>query len=732
MRHVWLCTRPLAYGFLPAVDLTSDPTRLYLRHWGVLVSELAIVDVQVLIQSIGCPNVHRRNEIIGTMYQLMQHDNRPDLFVDSKTTLEVIKTGWKSIYLQYVGETSFTHGMIIQQGTYRSGTTTEFSATHIVDTRPDYHVIHNNCQNFATYLLETLCPGAPIPDTIAKVLQGMVEQFNHPPSFPPMPGTYPESTIPETNSYVTASETSWWTAGGTEWVSCMEHRTSTTKHRDASSTIADFMVNQLPTSFQQGNIRTNNTNEQLLLRRELIDNIRNSDLDGVLALLDEGVDIGFLIEEPPIEDPLEVAVEMGSETIVKLLIDAGAEVGGLLRGELTLIHLALKCRTPGQLAIVKLLADAGVNVFTTIPPRNATLLHYAVLHDQVNPQIVEYLLESGLSALSVTLQRETPLHWAMRLDQTGDETSRFQSLRLLLQQNINVVNFRNEAGETALELAMHQIPRSYENVLFLLEMGADCHFKTRDGETAVHLLLKNAARYRQDTVPPSDNIAFQKILDALITQGVDLGVRRFGDGRTVFHIAVRRYKVEILKKLVQNQPAPVSISDATGNTPLHIILKAEPPPPGYRKFVQCLISANANLSARNNQEWRTPLLSACANPYIGSRVVEDLIEAGSDLNSPSKRIGETPLSLILNSEILDDLPENCGDADILWRKAKVLVKAGFKTGPYERSKRFRRLFDKNYGIGKLIFLLMTSLVGQFVRVRGRILSYTGRPFSFWW
>jgi hypothetical protein len=75
-RHVWLCTRPLAYE-IPGMGITSDPTRLYLRHWGVLVSELAVVDVQVLVQSIGAPNA--RSEVIGTIYQLMQYDNRPDL-----------------------------------------------------------------------------------------------------------------------------------------------------------------------------------------------------------------------------------------------------------------------------------------------------------------------------------------------------------------------------------------------------------------------------------------------------------------------------------------------------------------------------------------------------------------------------------------------------------------------------------------------------------------------------
>jgi hypothetical protein len=112
-RHVWLCTRPLAYE-IPGMDITSDPGRFYLRHWGVLVSELAVVDVQVLIESIGSPNI--RNEVIGTIYQLMQYNNQPDLFVDSKTTIEMIKSEWKSIHVQYVGDTLLTHEMIMTEG----------------------------------------------------------------------------------------------------------------------------------------------------------------------------------------------------------------------------------------------------------------------------------------------------------------------------------------------------------------------------------------------------------------------------------------------------------------------------------------------------------------------------------------------------------------------------------------------------------------------------------------
>ena len=111
-RHVWLCTRPLGYG-LPAMEVTSDPSRLYLRHWGVLVSELSVVDIQVIVHSISSIN---SGEVIGTVYHLMQYANQPEVFVDNQTTVEMLRTDWKLIHLEYVGETLLTHEMIMQEG----------------------------------------------------------------------------------------------------------------------------------------------------------------------------------------------------------------------------------------------------------------------------------------------------------------------------------------------------------------------------------------------------------------------------------------------------------------------------------------------------------------------------------------------------------------------------------------------------------------------------------------
>jgi hypothetical protein len=189
------------------MDVTSNTNRLYLRHWGVLVSELSVVDIQVILHSMNSIN---SGEVIGTVYQLMQYANQPEVFVDHETTVEMLKTEWKLIHLEYVGTTLFTHEMIMQEGTYAASCILDSDtapAAFIFHARPDYRLISNNCQNFAAYLLEALCPGCSIPKTISKVLEGMFRQL--PTNAPPvamLPGTYPSSTITKTDSYVTANE----------------------------------------------------------------------------------------------------------------------------------------------------------------------------------------------------------------------------------------------------------------------------------------------------------------------------------------------------------------------------------------------------------------------------------------------------------------------------------------------------------------------------------------------
>jgi len=79
----------------------------------------------------------------------------------------------------------------------------------ITEQRPTYQLFENNCQNFAKYLVEFMCPGCLTPDTIQTVLQRWQDSTVQPGHR--IPGAYPVSALTIISSpdrtFVTAAET---------------------------------------------------------------------------------------------------------------------------------------------------------------------------------------------------------------------------------------------------------------------------------------------------------------------------------------------------------------------------------------------------------------------------------------------------------------------------------------------------------------------------------------------
>src|SRR5271170_3368973 len=79
----------------------------------------------------------------------------------------------------------------------------------ITEQRPTYQLFENNCQNFAKYLIEFMCPGCLTPDTIQVVLQRWQDGTVQPSGR--IPGAYPPPVVTILSSpdrtFVTAAET---------------------------------------------------------------------------------------------------------------------------------------------------------------------------------------------------------------------------------------------------------------------------------------------------------------------------------------------------------------------------------------------------------------------------------------------------------------------------------------------------------------------------------------------
>src|SRR5208282_3024706 len=92
-------------------------------------------------------------------------------------------------------------------------------AIYIINRRPNYSLIENNCQNFVKFLLEVVCPKAQIPNTIENILARLQHMRELTCAQQRLPGTYPKSGSSGTGyaSIITASGT-WMTASGDTWV----------------------------------------------------------------------------------------------------------------------------------------------------------------------------------------------------------------------------------------------------------------------------------------------------------------------------------------------------------------------------------------------------------------------------------------------------------------------------------------------------------------------------------
>ena len=116
MYSIWLITRSLYYAKdFPPLEFTSNG-RDHLRHWGVIVSELSIIDIQVIMQrSRG--NWGTELTSLGTLYELFRDGSQQNTVnVIRPFHMGMIREDWRGFSSQYIGLSDMTHEMIEQEG----------------------------------------------------------------------------------------------------------------------------------------------------------------------------------------------------------------------------------------------------------------------------------------------------------------------------------------------------------------------------------------------------------------------------------------------------------------------------------------------------------------------------------------------------------------------------------------------------------------------------------------
>lgn len=205
-RGVWVLARPLSWSLrlLPLPSQTSDGV-FPLCHWGILVTHLP----EQMVKDIVADSRAKRGYgavNLGQLLELNRIEHRSTLNLTEEFSSASFGHAWSVVSAQYVGETRMQKAEIWAEDTplLRSSL---IPPARIIRDNPQYDLFTANCQNFAQYLVHSIClpPCTLCPRTIRDTL---TRPFPPPPrnaAGGPIPGTYPQSGVSiRTESFETA------------------------------------------------------------------------------------------------------------------------------------------------------------------------------------------------------------------------------------------------------------------------------------------------------------------------------------------------------------------------------------------------------------------------------------------------------------------------------------------------------------------------------------------------
>ncbi|EUC45214.1 hypothetical protein COCMIDRAFT_36994 [Bipolaris oryzae ATCC 44560] len=274
------------------------------------------------------------------------------------------------------------------------------------------------------------------------------------------------------------------------------------------------------------------------------------------------------------DTPLQVASAKGHEGVVKLLLNAGAEVNAKGYRYSNALVAALES---GNECIAKILLEAGANVGPDDQYKGA--LHHAIQGPRCTPSLVSILLRFGAPVSAVDADNMTPLHYCAKhgLDTIAtqlinakasiDARARRRRLGVSTIESPNLggaglISTVSEIGLTPLHFAVMNL--NVKMTKILLEHGADPNALSDDHETPLHLILR-CAQLAHYTIR---DIQKEKISKGHVTSGF---ARVEKDGMNTSPRKGTDMREEILNLLLENPRTSLNVKDYQGRSPLHCI-----------------------------------------------------------------------------------------------------------------------------------------------------------------
>ncbi|MBR4682018.1 MAG: ankyrin repeat domain-containing protein [Elusimicrobiaceae bacterium] len=396
-------------------------------------------------------------------------------------------------------------------------------------------------------------------------------------------------------------------------------------------------INELPTESKTNTIDTSYDKEPKdpvleRLNKAFSFAIVTGDEEKAAELLKQGANPNQEVEGSAYRPALCRAVNEHSENIVKLLLQAGANVNENCSCGTTPLILASLSGSP--LAIVNGLIEAGADVNKT-DDKGDTALYYSA----GSPEITKALLSAGADVKQGG--REAFLE--------ASHLGIGENVQQLLNAGINV---SQEDKDEALRLACPEA--NIEVVEVLLAAGANVNAKDKNGKTA--LMYTTPYGYYEENLS-------KKVMEKLIAARADVNAAN-KNGKTVLMYITNTFNdyTSVVTKLLK-AGSDINATDNKGRTVLlDFIGKLEERKetlsdeaqmfgdenyPNIKEFIdylQTLIKAGANVNAKDNNGSTALIYATKAKSGNYEGIVSVLLKAGADVNAKDND-GKTAIKL---------------------------------------------------------------------------------------
>lgn len=341
--------------------------------------------------------------------------------------------------------------------------------------------------------------------------------------------------------------------------------------------------------------------------------------------------------------PLQIAMRLGKESLVKSLIGNGAIVN--FSDGISPILWAINKQS---LDIVDSLINAGAKIDKRYED-GSTLLHCAIMPG--NDEILKLLLKEGISVNCKDDLGNTPLMIAVNL-------ALLNVVAILITEGANI-NARNNDMNTPLTLA--SMEGHTEIVRLLIANEANVHDSNKSGKNSlilaclhnnlevVKVLIDNGCNIesiepekKQTCLSVASCYGFDKIVEYLIKHGANVNTNSY-IGTTPLMLAASNDHLNIVKVLIKNN-AEVNVQNETGSTCL-----IEASSKGFNCILKYLIDKKASIDTANNFG-ETPLMLAVKNGHAST--VKILLKKGAKIDIKNKK-GLTAFNFSHHCEISD-------------------------------------------------------------------------------